>query len=163
MTTPPSPFLYEGNKSIFRSRKEQKSGRIKRGAGNRKNSKTRPKSQTKTTPKLEMERGNKKEKESKKRFATVPHLFFLSLSICIPCLIPRHQGQEERRERWGGERERELGGWEGKGKKEINNLFSSRRRREKKIEFDKIKKMKSNFNVHFFYINVHYFYINVHN
>jgi hypothetical protein len=57
MTIPPSPFLYEGNNSIFRSRKEQKSGRIKRGAGNRKNSKTRPKSQTKTTPKLEMERG----------------------------------------------------------------------------------------------------------
>ncbi len=122
MTTPPSPFLYEGNKSIFRSRKEQKSGRIKRGAGNRKNSKTRPKSQTKTTPKLEMERGNKKEKESKKRFATVPHLFFLSLSICIPCLIPRHQGQEERRERWGGERERERErtGWVGGKGKERN-------------------------------------------
>ena len=127
MTTPPSPFLYEGNKSIFRSRKEQKSGRIKRGAGNRKNSKTRPKSQTKTTPKLEMERGNKKEKESKKRFATVPHLFFLSLSICIPFLIPRHQGQEERRERWGGERERErerTGWWEGKGERNQQSTFT---------------------------------------
>ena len=65
-------------------------------------------------------------------------------------------GEERERER---ERERELGGWEGKG-----SVFSlSQRRREKKIEFDKIKKMKSNFNVHFFYINVHYFYINVHN
>ena len=88
-----------------------------------------------------MERGNKKEKESKKRLATVLHIFFLSLSICIPFLIPRHQGATRGKERkvGRGERERErerTGWWEGKGKKEINNqlfLVSEEEGKENRI------------------------------
>jgi hypothetical protein len=77
-----------------------------------------------------MERGNKKEKESKKRLATVLHIFFLSLSICIPFLIPRHQGATRGKERkvGRGERERERENWVvgGKGKERNQQSTFSR-------------------------------------